>query len=92
MPPQGRESSHISLKSCAVAPCQLPVGQLAWGIPTSHGLVAVYFKPCSVGEYKKRRVFRDQGPGDSIPRSTSVKMITLSEFHFRTEASMRTWE
>lgn len=55
---------------------------------------AVYFKPCSVGEYKKRRVFREQGilPGDSIPRSASVKMITLSEFHFRTEASMRTWE
>lgn len=87
---------HYNPKTCETveSPMKKFLTTLFENRPLSIPPRAVYFKPCSVGEYKNRRVFRERGilPGDSIPRSCSVKMITLSEFHFRTEASMRTWE
>lgn len=57
-------------------------------------IAAIYFKPCSVGEYKIRRQ-PSKGtpflPGDSIPKSVHPKLINVSEFTFPTIESRLEW-
>ena len=58
-------------------------------------IAAVYFKPCSVGEYKTRRKPSEGPPflpGDSIPKSVHPKLISVSEFSFHTLKSRLEWE
>ena len=54
---------------------------------------AIYYKPASVSDYRKRRQFRELGglPGYSIAQQANVRLITCSEFNFPTVAIRRNW-
>ena len=70
------------------------LNRLFEGKPLKAGVPSMYFKPCSPGEYQARRTLRDKGilPGDSIPKSVRPKLITLSEFSYKTLDSRLSWE
>lgn len=79
-------------------PMQSPMKTILEGLfegrPLKAGIQATYTKPCSVGEYLKRRTLRDHGilPGDNITRSVRPKLIPVSEFSFQTLKSRLSWE
>lgn len=62
--------------------------------PLKARIQAYYTKPCSAGEYLTRRTLRDKGilPGDNMIKSVRPKLITVSEFAFKTLDSRLSWQ
>lgn len=57
------------------------------------GQSAIYYKPASVADYKRRKLFREEGglPGYSIAKNTNIRLITSTEFNYPSLACRRAW-
>ena len=91
--PLHTEHYHPDTGAKIESPMKVMMSRRLAGEAMEVGARSLTYKPASVSDYQRRKIFREGGglPGYSIAKRAGVRLIPLSEFNFPDQFTRRQW-